>query len=205
MAIISARMNNKAEALVHFRNIYKYGQSHKDPDQSARALNNIGTIFLNSNQSYSALYYYDKVLSLVSQTDNHQLAIVANVNIGRSLAKLHREKEAEEKFLEAENLLDTLKVDKSKAFVYNEMAGFYLNEKKADQALKYAEKAYENIKVKYSFQNKDALQNLYKSYYLLGDYKKATEYFQKYNQIRDSLNIEEKAVNLEKEKISKRL
>ena len=34
-----------------------------------------------------------------------------------------------------------------------------------------------------------------------GDYKTSADYFQQYDNIRDSLNIEEKAVNVEREKI----
>lgn len=46
-----------------------------------------------------------------------------------------------------------------------------------------------------------SFKNLYKAYLLGGDYKTSADYFQQYDNIRDSLNIEEKAVNVEREKI----
>lgn len=86
-------------------------------------------------------------------------------------------------------------------FVYSDLSEFYYKEKNAKLAIKYAELAKSYSSVRFSFTNRDVLQNLYKAYLLGGDYKTSADYFQQYDNIRDSLNIEEKAVNVEREKI----
>lgn len=45
------------------------------------------------------------------------------------------------------------------------------------------------------------LETLYKAYLLKKDYKEAAHYFTQYDKTRENLNIESKAVNVEKVKI----
>ncbi len=71
-----------------------------------------------------------------------------------------------------------------------------------DSAIVYAAKTLNLDKDNfYSFTNEKVTNILYKSYISKEDYKKAAQYYERYNAIRDSLNIEEKAVNVERLKL----
>lgn len=201
IAIINARMNNEQEALKHFRNIYLYNRRIKNFDLEAKALNNIGTIYRSSKKPDSALFYYQKAIYSSRHTQDLAIQIVSHTNLAKVLAEKNRNAEAEKNFLYVEKLLKNNDNPTLASNLYVSLSSFYLDNNKEKLAVYYAEKAQEFSKIKYSFQNRDVLQTLYKAYYAKGDYKKSTEYFQQYDNVRDSLNIEEKAVNIEKGKI----
>ncbi len=199
LAIIYGRMNNQEEALKYFRSYYNHIRNNKD--LSAKALNNIGTLYLSMNKTDSAFYYFDRALLLLKTSKNRSLLLTTTTNLARTLAKVGKVEEAEKEFLNAEALLKGEKNPAISGLVYQEMAQFYLDSHQPQLAVKYGEQAKKYASVKYSFQNSSVLKVLYQSYLAAGNPQKSAEYFQQYDRIRDSLNIEEKAVNIEKEKI----
>lgn len=200
LAIINARLNQKETALGHFRNIYSYNKRIGNRELASKALNNIGTIYLDDNKVDSALYNYQKSVKELGDLNNINLKITINANIARVLAEKNNPKAAEH-FAYVESLLKLTKDPFIHTMVYGDISEYYYKEKNALLAIKYAELAKSYSSVKLSFTNRDVLQNLYKAYLLGGNYKLSAEYFQQYDNIRDSLNIEEKAVNVEREKI----
>ena len=200
LAIIYARMNNKDEALKYFRSYYNHIR-HGDKDLSAKALNNIGTLYLNSGKTDSAFYYFNKSIELLQHSKNSGLVLMANTNLARTLAKVGKNKQAEQQFMKAEKLLKNTEDPGLNGMVYLEIAQFYLNSGKPQLAVEYAERAKKYAHVKYSFFNSNVMKTMYQAYLAAGNSQKSAEYFQVYDRIRDSLNIEEKAVNIEKEKI----
>lgn len=200
LAIIYARMNNRAEALKHFRNYY-HAIRDKNPDLSAKALNNIGSLYVNSGKTDSAFYYFRKSRALLAHSHNANLILNVNANLARTLAKAGKNEAAEKQFLYAVSLLKEVKDSASYGMVYNELALFYLNTQRPQLAVRYAELARQYSKVKYSFQNSNILKTLYTAYLADDNPRKAATYFQIYDEVRDSLNIEEKAVNIERDKI----
>ncbi|MFV0468322.1 MAG: hypothetical protein ACK5MK_05265 [Dysgonomonas sp.] len=201
IAIINARLNNKELALLHFKNIYENNKQDRNNNLAAKALNNIGTIYLDSKKIDSALIFYQKAINEAAKINDTTLFITSNNNLARVYTEKKDNIKASETFKYTESLLTKIQDPYLHALVYNNMADFYIKTNNAPLAIKYAELAKSFSKVKFSFQNKDILENLYKSYLLAGDYKKSSEYFQLYDDLRDSLNIEEKAVNVEREKI----
>ncbi|WP_072997648.1 tetratricopeptide repeat protein [Epilithonimonas mollis] len=201
IAIINARMNNKKEALKHFENIYHFNRNIKNYDLAAKALNNIGTIYLHSNKIDSAINYYQKAIQNSINTQEVPIKVISHTNYAEALAAKNENVEAEKEFKYVESLLSKSNDPYLLTNFYTAFSNFYREINKNEFAIEYAEKARDNSKIKYSFQNRDVLQALYKAYYSKGDYKKSSTYFQEYDNVRDSLNIEEKAVNIEKGKI----
>ncbi len=201
LAIINARLNNKKDAIKLFRKIYKKSQKSKNNELAAISLNNIGNTYYHWGKIDSALYFYQESIRHLGKIDNLQLAIVTNTNIAKIYSKKNQQHLALEYFTKAEKFLIKTQDPSIRSNFYQTLTEYYLEQKNAEKAIINAEKANEFTKVKYSFQNLANLKNLYQSYLLSGNYKKSAEYFSQYDLVRDSLNIEEKAVNVEKVKI----
>ncbi|MGX7666219.1 tetratricopeptide repeat protein [Flavobacterium pedocola] len=201
LAIIYARLNNKQKALLYFNNVLKHHREKKNTIFIAKALNNIGTLYMSSGTLDSAMVNFKESLRLTEKLNDDKLKAILFNNLGICYTRLNIFKEAKSYFdrsLEAAGKTD----DKNKAWIYNSISKLYLLKKEPDSALSYAQKAAVLLKdEKFSFENKNALINIYKSYLLKGDYKNAASYFETYDEIRDSLNIEGKAMNVEKIKL----
>lgn len=78
LAIINARLNQKETALEHFRNIYSYNKSIGNRELSSKALNNIGTIYLDDKKADSALHNYQKAVKELGDLNNPNLKITIN-------------------------------------------------------------------------------------------------------------------------------
>ena len=201
LAIINARLNNKDEAFAHFKNVYHYYFKKKNHYYTAKALNNIGTLYLNANKTDSALAYFKKGINEIRSYRDSTLNIYLNTNVARLYTKQKKWSVAQSYYTNAENLLKNTKDPSTYSWVYKEIANLYIESKQPEKAVQYAEKAKEFSRVRYSFNHRDVLQTLYKAYMIDKNYQRSAEYFQEYDRIRDSLNVEEKAVNIEKRKI----
>lgn len=87
LAIINAGLNQKETALEHFRKIYSYNKSIGNRELSSKALNNIGTIYLDDKKADSALHNYQKAVKELGDLNNPNLKITINTNIARALAE----------------------------------------------------------------------------------------------------------------------
>jgi len=202
LAIIYARLNNKEKALFYFNNIADHWAKNKDSLSLAKVYNNMGTLYLERDLD-SSLYYYQKTLSIAEKLKNNELNTFVYTNLGRVYLGKENSKLADKNFTKAINLVEKNHADESDAWVYNSVAEYYLIEKNTDSAVLYANKSLELLKNdSYSFSKLKAVEHLYKSYLLGRDFEKASTYFERFNEIRDSLNIEEKAVNVEKLKLA---
>lgn len=202
LAIIYARLNNKDKALHYFNNLLKYHREKKNTIFIAKALNNIGTLYMSNGILDSAMVNFKESLKLSQQLHDEKLNAILYNNLGLCYTHLNNFKEAKSYFDKSLAVVGKKTDDKNKAWIYNSISKLYLLKKQPDSALSYAQKAaILLIHDKYSFENKNAIVNIYKSYLLKGDYKNAANYFETYDQIRDSLNIEGKAMNVEKLKL----
>ena len=202
LAIIYARLNNKERALYYFNKLLKYYTKEKDVHGTAKALNNIGKLYYTEKRYDSAMTYFNKSLVLTKQIKDQDLELVLYNNFALCNASLNKFDEAKFYFDKAKKIAEQKDDNKNKAWIYNSLAQLYILKKEPDSALYYSQKAGSMLNEhKYSFENLYAQQNLYKSYKLNGDYKNATASFEAYDEIRDSLNIEMKAVNVEKLKL----
>jgi len=202
LAVIYARLNNKQKAMFYFNHLLKYHTNKNNELLTAKTLNNIGTLYMSNEITDSAMVFFQKSMRLSEKFLDRNLNIHLYTNLGICYTKQQEFAKAKHFFDKSEALMDTKSDKKAKAWIYNSVSKLYLIKKQPDSALYYSKIAAGLLKdAKYSFENNNALINIYKAYLLKGDYKNASVYFENYDQIRDSLNIEMKAMNVEKLKL----
>ena len=199
LAIIYARLNNTERALYYFNKALKYYSKKNDKPHMAKAFNNMGKLYYANNIADSAVYYFNKSLELTKTIDDSELKIVLYNNLGILRSSQKNFSEAKNYFNKALVLAEQKEYKDRMAWIYNSLSKLYLAKKEPDSSLIYAQKA-ESLLMnhKFSFENLSNLENLYKSYLKKEDSKSAAKYFYSYNAVRDSLNIEMKAVNVQK-------
>ena len=198
LAVIYAKSNNEEKALQYFLNVYHYQKSKKESDKLLKILNNIGTIYLGKNAD-SSLYYFHKASFIAKTVKNNTLTTYVYTNLARAYALKKDNKNADIYFEKAFSLINTTIDNSLKVFIHESFAAYKLEEKNLDDAISNAKEALalskENI---FSFSGLRLNKLLYQAYLEKQDYKNAVFYFQKFNTISDSINIEQKAVNLER-------
>lgn len=201
LAIIYARLQNKDKALEHFKNVYKYQAKKNDSLRLAQILNNIGTLYLEKNVD-SSLLYYKKTFSIAKAIKDTTLYAYVYTNLGRAYT-LKNDSLLSKSYFDKAVATANLPIENSvKAFVYQSLSECFLKQKMNDSAIYYANKTMALQKDNmYSFTGQDVINTLYKAYINKEDYKNAARYFETFNAIRDSLNVEEKAVNVERLKL----
>lgn len=198
LAIVYAGSNNEAKALQYFLNVYHYQKAKKESDKLVKILNNIGTIYLGKNVD-SSLYYFHKADFIAKTLKNNTLTAYVYTNLARAYALKKDKINANIYFEKAFTLINTPIDNSLKAFIHESFSSYNLENKKLDDAIANAEQGLalskENV---FSFSGLRLNKILYQAYLEKEDYKNAVFYFQKYNTISDSINIEQKAVNMER-------
>lgn len=198
LAILYAKSNNQEKALKFFLNVYKYQKTKKDSIKLVKILNNIGTIYLDKNAD-SSLHYYQKAQLITDKLRNNTLTVYIYTNLARAYKAKKDKKNADLYFEKAFSLVESNIDNSLKSFVYESLSEYNMEENKFDAAIANAKKAFEFNKDKpFGFSNMRLNKMLYVAYLKKADYKNAVYYFQEYNKISDSINIEQKAVNLER-------
>ncbi len=201
LAIIYARMNDNDKALYYFRKVYEYQAKQKDSIYLAKILNNMGTLFLKEDVDSSETYYL-KSLEIASRLNNIELHAYLYTNLGRVYYLMDEQQKAQEYFEKSLAIAKTNLDDGTKSMVFQLASEYFFKSKQNDSAIHYAKKAIDLLKEDtYSFKKQDVVRTLYKAYLIKEDYKNASTYFEMYDVIRDSINVEEKAVNVERLKL----
>ena len=201
LAITYGKTNNQEKALKYFLNVYRYQKSKNEPDKLVKILNNIGTTYLGKSLD-SSLHYYHKADAIANKLKNNTLTVYVYTNLARAYSLKKDKKNADLYFEKAFSLIDTPIDDSLKSFVFESFSEYNLQEKKLDEAILNAKKSLEYSKGNlFGFSSMRLNKMLYDAYLSKGDYKNAVYYFQQYNKISDSINIEQKAVNLERLKL----
>ncbi len=201
LGIINARLNNPEKALIYFKGILPYYQKEKKFDLIGKTYNNIGLSYLNLEKADSSLFYFKKGITEIEKTPNLEVKVHLKANIARCYAILGENDQAEQNFEEATQLISDTSNDGILCWVLTERAKFFYDTENIDKAIEFALKAEKLEPSKNSFIYAEILKVLYRAYYEKEDYKKSAYYFKEFDQVRDNLNIEEKAVNVEKLKI----
>ncbi len=199
LAIVYARVENSAVAFDYFRRVYQYQKEQGDTLSLAKTLNNIGNLYLET-QLDSSVIYYQKALKIAKTLNNNNLYFYLYTNLGRVFSIKSQYKKSKLYFNKA---ISTLNEDidlRNKAWLYNEFSEFYLKQNKPDSSIYYASKSYQisDSLAPYSLGSLKSVELLYSSYRLNKEFEKASNYFDSYNRISDTINIEEKKVNVEK-------
>lgn len=201
LGIINARLNNPEKALTYFKKILKYYQKEKKYELIGKTYNNIGLAYLSIEKPDSAVYFLKSGIQALEKQQNLNIEIHLHTNLGRSLAALQKNELAEESFATAAEMINETISNDVICWIHSEHAKFYLDTNEYDKAIEFALKAEELEPTKSSFVYASILKVFYKAYYQKKDFEKSAFYFSRFDEVRDNLNIEEKAVNVEKLKI----
>ncbi|WP_310991384.1 tetratricopeptide repeat protein [Aequorivita marina] len=199
LAIAYARTANQENALHYFQKIYRYDETKKDSTTRATLLNNMGRVWMDKNLD-SSLYYFNRSLELTNGNESHNLGVFLYTNLGRCYVQKNDLTCAKKYFNQALNEIDTTAYNSNVAWVYNELSEFYIKENKIDSSSFYARKAVKILDsiAPFGFEQYRAVGLLYKSYLDEENFESASSYFEKYLAISDSLNLEDKRVNVER-------
>ncbi|MCK5846385.1 MAG: hypothetical protein KAG84_03030 [Bacteroidales bacterium] len=200
IAIIYAKLKKTDQAFYFFQQVYLNKKSNNDTLGVAKLYNNLGLLFFETNID-SSIYYFKKSLDLVYLIDNKKLSIYVFTNIAKCYSILGNTARTDFYSKKALAIIDDVPQG-VKAWVYKTVSEEFFQRNKIDSCIYYANKSKDILKSnKYTFSYLGLNMILYKAYLEKEDYKKASMYFVIYDQIRDSLNIEQKAVNAEKIKL----
>ncbi|MGO1752292.1 MAG: helix-turn-helix transcriptional regulator [Psychroflexus sp.] len=207
IAITYGRINELEKARFYFKKLHTYAKKEKDTILIAKLLNNLGSSYLDS-QIDSSNYYFQKAKKILDKVPKEMhLKAYLNANMGRAYFFKDSLGEAEKHFLLSASYIekDTGASARSLGWIYNTISTYYEKTNQLDTAIAYAKKAnLALIEKEFSFENQAALQTLYKSYLQKEDYKNSAYYFQEYESVRDSLDLEKKTANLEKIKVEQK-
>lgn len=200
-AFTYAQLNDPQRAIKYYKITLGFYQKKNDKAGIIKSLNNLGNAYFTISKYDSSQYYFEKSQVIFKDYDNPILKAFVMSNLGKLFFSKKQFKQSENYLLEAKNILVQNKID-DQDVNYNanyNLATFYINRQDPVKALLYAKKTGDFTEKKsVDFNNIKYLDNLYNAYLLNNDYKNAATTFQKYDSIREMLNIEEKAVNVER-------
>ena len=201
LAILYAQVEGFDEALVFFRLLYQYHKQQKDSLALAKSLNNIGNLYFLSGVSLdSSIVYFQKALKIEEKANNNGLYFHLHTNLGRVFSEKEQYEKSKLYFNKAFLALREDHSPVTKAWFYNAFSEFYLKQNKVDSSIYYANKSFQitDSLAPYTLENLKTVKLLYNAYKLNKEFEKATVFFDSYSRISDSVNIEEKRLNVEK-------
>ncbi|KMQ59417.1 hypothetical protein ACM46_20185 [Chryseobacterium angstadtii] len=203
-AYIYSQLNDTKRAVAYYKKLLNFYQKQKEQTETIKSLNNLGNAYLVLSKLDSSRYYFEKSLMIFETYDNPVLKAFVFSNFGKLNFLEGNTLKAENYLLDAEGILkrNNIQDHKSNYQVNYNLANFYIEQKNPQKALLHAENVGRYVVPNsVSFDNTNYLRTLYRAYQLNKDYKLASETFAKYDSIRELLNIEEKAVNVERLKV----
>ena len=200
-AYIYAQLNDPKRAIVYYKKTLSFYTKKNDKADIIKSLNNLGNAYLTLSKYDSSQYYFQKSQVIFKNYENPILKVFVLSNLGKLFFFKKDYAQAEKYLLEAKDILDHNKID-DKESNYNanyNLANFYIDRKQPAKALLYAKKVGDYTeKNTVNFINIKYLKTLYEAYLLNKDYENSSLVFKEYDSIRDLMNIEEKAVNVER-------
>lgn len=200
-AFIYAQLNDPQRAIKYYKISLGFYEKKNDKAGMIKGLNNLGNAYFALAKYDSSQYYFQKSQAIFKNYEAPTLKAFVMSNLGKLFYNKKEYSQAENYLLEAKNILEQNKISDPEANYnanYN-LASFYIKRNNPSKALSYAIKTGDFIqKSSVDFSNIRYLDNLYNAYLLNNDYKNAANTFKKYDSIRDMMNIEEKAVNVER-------
>lgn len=199
LAIAYAETQNYDKALDFFNTIYRYEHTQRNPMASASLSNNIGLVWMHKNLD-SSLVYFNKSLQLIEGLENPDLRVSLFTNLGKISILKNNDQVAKQYFKLALNEIARSDADDNLAWVYAEFSELYLRSRNLDSAIYYSGSAVEILDrlAPFGLEQLQATKVLYRSYVENKQFEKAAGYFEKFLAITDSLNLEDKRVNVQR-------
>lgn len=165
----------------------------------AQAENEMGHLFLQLGNYGRSIEYYFAVLKIYEERKDSLLLIASYFNIALVYDKLNENQKAQDYYLKALNIVQSMMAEKNKRVltypigrIYNNIGITYHNFKQYDKALEYYHKA---IQISEETNNTEALSYVYNNiglvYKELGDYDIALTFFEKALSIKIEQHEEE--------------
>lgn len=198
VAIAYLQTQHSDKALEFFQKLSNYEHTKENPLKLATVLNNIALVWMRKDLD-SAMVYFDKSLQLADGQDAPGLKVFLYTNLGRCAA-LQEDDQQAKKFFN----LALHESDKSRngqlAWIYSEFSELYLRNNELDSAIYYSKNAVEILDsvAPFTLKQLKASEVLYKAYKANGDFEKASNYFEIFSEITDSLSIEDRRINVQK-------
>lgn len=201
LAINYARLKDVDKAHFHFRKAYVVvtDEHLKNPLGQIKALNNLG-IALRERAIDSSFAMYHRALKIANEIKSNEAKMFINTNLAINFALQQKLDSSLAYYYKGVRLIeeDSTISKRAKRWVYKATAQFFGEYKQPDSTIYYAKKAKATISNKYSFDNQEIVQLLYKSYLEKEEYEKAAKYFELFEEVSDSLKIGEKLANFER-------
>lgn len=193
VAIAYLQTGHPDEALGFFKKLSVYEHTKESPVKSASVFNNIALVWMRKDLD-SAMVYFNKSLQLVKEEDVPDLKIFLFTNLGRCATLTEDSQEAKRFFNLAINENNKLRGGRL-AWIYSEFSELYLKNNELDSAIYYSRNAVEMLDsvAPFTLSQLKASEVLYKAYIKNEDFEKASNYFEKYAAITDSLSIEDRS------------
>ncbi len=198
LGVVYTRLRENQKALSHFQEVYRIANDLNDTIFILNALNNIGTIFLYSDTDTS-YRIFRRALEITKDISDNKASVYVYSNLARNYAIQNKPDSALLLFRKALTVVEQdSTISKNDIWVYKAMGQFYFDLQEYDSTITYINRMDKIVDEKYSFDYQDNIRLLYRSYLMKRDYQKASQYFQVYEEISDSLNITEKLTNAER-------
>ncbi|MGV0924465.1 LuxR C-terminal-related transcriptional regulator [Empedobacter tilapiae] len=203
-AFVYSQLNDTPKAIQYYEKLLQQHIQNNNNYEEIKTLNNLGNAFFSIEKLDSSNYFFSKALTKLKNYNNPELKVFVLANLGKVYSFQGNNIKAYDYLNEAEKILNHEKIEKRKTFslVYFYLANYFNGIKNYDKALYYVKKmdSYTN-KSNANFEYRDLLWTSYTTFLNIKDYKSAAITFKKYDSIREHLNIEEKAVNVERTKL----
>lgn len=163
---------------------------HKEYSNLGELYNNMGLSYYHMNKSDSAITYYNKAINEYNLNKEKKGTARAYLNMANVYAyNLHNYDSAffyyKKALVISEGVIDGLK-----SKIYGNQGKVYSIMGKYDQAVKYLNLALkESINNKEMAEQMDNYYELFNIYKKKNDYRKALEYYEKYTDIKDSIDV----------------
>ncbi|WP_111307490.1 tetratricopeptide repeat-containing sensor histidine kinase [Confluentibacter sediminis] len=197
IAIIYYEQEEYQKALTIFNDIL-----HTSKTTELRSLANIANIYGSLQKQDSAIYYYKKALNHPQLEGN----VMYEANLWSNMSLMYQQsnnlKEAKRAIEKSLQLIDAHKIEFVRPTAYTNAAMVYLANKEYDQAKKYALEALQfSQDLGNLFMQKSAWGTLADVYEAEKDYLKSLDAYKKYAVFKDSLNNQNRRVEINRQQM----
>ena len=162
------------------------------------ALNNLGTIFYEEKKYDSALVYFERARKVYQKAKKADAVAASYENIGVTQVYLNDVDEGFKNLHIAGKMFDNLHLKKDKVNVLLDMGQAFIAVGSIDSAKLYLLSGLElSTEIGYTYGQKLSLLKLYDSNHKEGNFKKALYWFEKYVELKKSLDSKDLKENLQ--------
>ena len=168
-------------------------------------INNIGIYYRRKGDHHKAIEYFKKGLDTIESMKAYQMLGYRYNNIGNSYRSLGEYEMAHEYLLKALEIRKRIESKRGVCITLNNIGGLYLLKGQPDSSISYSLLALPMAIEMNSWYHFEAIYwNLYEAFKEKGNMSKALTYYQKYNDISDSVRSNELVVELKKLEFDKK-